>query len=131
MAKERITGDMNGMQMIMVMAGGNPGALRVVMELMTKGGDIDPDSALGGMGCVLGLDTHKIYEDKIWMLYKDICGHDLTSVVGLLRGVQLGIMSESELTKAINHPSGYGQMAEERIADVLKQVRAQLPNFGK
>lgn len=129
--KDRITGDMDMHGMIFAMCGGNPGALNVMVQLLQKTEAIDPDNALGGLGNILSLDTLRIYDDKIWMFYKDICGQDIITMIGVMRGVQLGKMSATELTSAINHPSGYGQLDSNRLADVLKQVREQLPNFAK
>jgi hypothetical protein len=48
---------------------GNPGALRVLMELMNSG----PSGFLE----VLGLDSRHLYGHHIWQVYKDVCGEDL------------------------------------------------------
>jgi hypothetical protein len=127
MHKTRIELSDTTMGMIMKMAGGNPGAMTVIVQLLEKGEAIDPDAAFGGLAQVLALDTHGIYEEKIWMFYKDICNQDVGMMIGLLRGIQLGIMPERELKDALNQ--NYARMASDRVAEVLNAVRDRLPNF--
>jgi len=129
MGKERIGMTDTAMSAIMKLAGGNPGAMRVSMQLLTESERIDPDNMLGGLGTLLSLDTHGIYEDKIWMLYKDICGENIVDTIGILRGVQLGILPERELKDALAQP--YASLKEGRREEVLAAVRERLPAFAK
>jgi hypothetical protein len=39
------------------MAEGNPGASIALMELLNKGGDIDPDAVFEGLAPIINLDT--------------------------------------------------------------------------
>jgi len=110
---------------IIKMAGGNPGAISVCTRALTEGGEIDPDSAFGGIGVLLSLDTHSIYEHRIWMLYRDVCGQDLVALCGVLRGVQLGIVPEQVVQHAIDH---MGEGLD--VPGVLAGVRKELPAFG-
>jgi len=113
------------MDIFQALGEGNPGALRVCMELMQQSANIDPDSALGGMGPLLSLDTLEIYGPRIWMLYKDVCGEDLTLTIALLRGHQLGMLSSAELNHAIdNRGDGIDP------ATVLALVQEELPAFA-
>lgn len=107
------------------MSGGNPGALRVVMELMTEEADIDPDSALGALGSILSLDQMGIYGSEIWMLYKDVCGCDITKTIAVLRAHQLGFVSEGDIKHGINN---WGEGLD--VDDLLEQVKERLPDFG-
>jgi hypothetical protein len=126
MEHERITLDDNAMSAMVKLADGNPGALRVVMELFTKGPQIDPDAALGGFANLFSLDTHGIYGSHIWQLYKDVCDQNLTRVVGLFRAVQLGFLSERDLKSWLNIPPAVSD-----IDKLVDQVRARLPAFGQ
>lgn len=83
------------------MSEGVPGAVVVLSSLFAETPKIDPQSALGGLGVMLYLDDMGIYGSKIWILYKDICGQDIRSVVALIRAVQLGLLPERELKRAI------------------------------
>ena len=115
----------SGKDVLIKMAGGNPGALTVLMGMLKDGGQIDPDGFMGGMGAILSLDTHKIYEERIWMFYKDVCGGNLTDMLGVLRAVQLGFLAEATLNKAINGHYGID------VEALMVQVRERLPRFKK
>ncbi|MFO7742771.1 MAG: hypothetical protein R6X31_10720 [Anaerolineae bacterium] len=108
------------------MSEGNPGALRVVMELLAEGGDIDPDNGMGGLGHVLSMDTLNLYSSKIWMLYKDVCGQDLKKMVAVLRGWQLGMVTKGEIHRAVDN---WGAGLD--VEDILNQVQERLPEFGR
>ncbi len=116
----------SGMSAAMKMSEGNPGARRVVTDLMRNADKIDPMGGMGGFGPILNLDSFGIYGARIWMLYKNVCGEDYTATVGVLRACQLGLISKIVLNTAIDN-RGRGLDVEE----TLKKVREQLPNFGK
>ncbi|KKM06858.1 hypothetical protein LCGC14_1739770, partial [marine sediment metagenome] len=102
---------------IVKMSEGNPGALSVCMQLLTKIAEIDPDLTMGGLSTLLLLDTLGIYGSEIWMLYKDVCGEDIADTITILRGYQLGFIDENKLRHAINN-RGDGIIVD----DVLRQV---------
>jgi hypothetical protein len=126
--KERIGMNDSVMTAIIKMAGGNPGAITVMADMVRQGGFIDPDDFMGGFGAVLGLDSHGIYEHRIWMLYKDVCNQNLVHMLGLLRACQLGMLSDVKLDKAID---GTEPLSEDQVVGYLVQVQTRLPNFGK
>lgn len=106
------------------MSGGNPGALRVCMEILKDGERIDPDNALGGLGIILSLDTLGLRGPKIWMLYKDVCDCDLPRMLAVLRGWQLGFISQDKLRHAVD---SYGEGIS--VPDICSQVTNKLPRF--
>ena len=108
------------------MSEGNPGALTVCVELLTKAPQIDPDATLRGLGYLLDLDNLKLYGPRIWCLYKDVCGEDLTKTCAVLRAWQLGYLAKAEIDHAIDN-RGDGIDA----AVVLKTIQADLPAFGQ
>lgn len=115
------------------MAEGNPGAATVIGKLLQEGPAIDPDSALAGLGSVLGLDTHEIYGSDIWVFYKDICGQNIETVLGCLRSVQLGHNSEYWLKSLISGVQRGSYPTEEdfkSVTDAVDRVKKELPNFG-
>lgn len=116
----------NIMSIFMKMSGGNTGALNVCMSLFKEAEKIDPDGAMGGFGALLLLDSFAIYEHRIWMFYKDVCGENLVKTLALLRAVQLGKMGESSLSFAIDN---YGKGID--VDAALEQVMEALPNFNK
>jgi len=108
------------------MSGGNPGAIVVMAEMMELSSKIDPQSAIGGLGAVLSLDTEGIYEERIWMLYKDVCGQDITKTLACLRASQLAIITTSELNNAID-----GMNNSFDVDALLVKVKEKLKEFGK
>lgn len=124
--KQRLTLEDTDRSSILKMAGGNPGAINVCMNILTQGAAIDPDNWFGQLGALLVLDTLNIYESRIWILYKHVCGQDLTTMLALLRAAQLGIMSESELIGAIDANT----ISPLRRKEIVTLVKEQLPNFG-
>ncbi|MFA5150828.1 MAG: hypothetical protein WC433_08055 [Candidatus Omnitrophota bacterium] len=122
----RIEGSDSVQDMFFKMSEGNPGALTVLMSLYTDGKKIDPDNFMPGLGEILSLDTLGVYGSKIWMLYKDVCGEDLVKMCAVMRANQLGFVNSDLIISAINN---YGAGID--IDDLLKQVKARLPEFGK
>ncbi len=102
---------------------GNPGAIGVLAKIMENGQSIDPDCA-SPLLIVLSLDDLNIAGSRIWMLFKDVCEQNLNKMLAVLRACQLGIISEGELSNAIDD---YGRNIV--LDDVCRQVKEQLPNF--
>lgn len=110
--------------MVIKMAEGNPGAMNVLMQILRDGAAIDPDNIMGGVGIILSLDTLNLYGSKIWMLYKDACDCNLSQMVAVLRGHQLGFLSSEQLRHAVDN-RGVGIS----VPDVCGLVCARLPAF--
>ena len=110
--------------MVIKLSGGNPGALTVCLDIVQRGGSIDPDGFDGGIGSLLLFDSMSLYGSRIWMLYKDVCGEDLVKTVAMLRAWQLGFVSEDKLKYAVDN---YGNGIDKD--DLFKQVKDRLPNF--
>lgn len=112
------------MDVFVNMSDGNPGAVTVLMELYDKTPEIDPLSALGGLGAIMWLDTFGIYGPRIWMLYKDVCGQDIAKTNWMIRACQLGVISEQEFNHRIDN---YGR---EGIDEIIEKVFDQLSYYG-
>ena len=115
----------NALSAVTKLSEGNPGALNVMMSLLSVEEDIDPDSWLGAMGTIFHFDTYGIYGSRIWMLYKDVCGEDLNTLVGICRAVQLSILDGDKLDHAIDN---YGEGID--ITENMNAVKETLPNFN-
>ena len=111
---------------LMKMSEGNPGALTVCMKMLEEGGDIDPQSFAGGLGAILGMDSHGIYGSRIWMLYKDVCGENLENTLAVLRACQLGQLRESDMLHAIDNR---GQGID--VPALVMGVKKRLEQFGE
>lgn len=125
MSATRIKGSDSTQDVMVKMSEGNPGALTVLMSLMTRAAKIDPDNWMPGLGEILSLDTLGIYGSKIWMLYKDVCGEDLVKMCAVMRANQLGFINADLIISAINN---YGDGLD--VVDLLLKVKERLPNFG-
>lgn len=103
----------------------NPGAFSVLSKVAEKASEIDPDDAFGPYGTFFNLDNLDVYGGKIWILYKDICGQNISKFIGLNRCVQLGLMKEGELRQAIADE----RMTKERLDELMGLLLKRLPNF--
>jgi len=74
--KGRIEFNDNVKDVIIKMSDGNPGALRVLMEMLQK-----EDGLLN----IFILDDMNIYGSRIWVGYKDICNYDLDKYFELIK----------------------------------------------
>jgi hypothetical protein len=128
MANERITGDMNGQEMILAMSDGNPECAQVLMQIMQYGGEIDTDDMFQGLGTVMALDTLGVYGHRVWGLYKDVCGEDLPKTIAMTRAWQLGqlagVTKEALLHAIDNRGAGLD------VDAALEAVKERLPNFN-
>ena len=122
---EKITGNDTGMDMIAKMSEGNPGAINVLMQFITKAPMIDPKSCMGGLGPILMLDSCNIYGSRIWMLYKDVCNENIVATIAVIRATQLGIITKSTLNTAIDN---YGKGID--VNTIMSKVKEELPDFN-
>lgn len=128
MAKERIRLEMTTMEVVLAMAEGNPGAIRVCTNLLRDADSIDPDAIMGGLGAIMGMDTLGIYASRIWQLYKDVCKQDLAMMLAVLRAFQLGQLAgvtKVALNHAIDH---YGDGLD--LSAIMVAMQERLPNFN-
>lgn len=129
--KDRLTLGMSGMDAMILMSDGNPGAIIALSEIMQANPRVDPDSSLGGWSGMLFLDTLDIYGSDIWLLFKDICGQDPVKVLALLRAVQMGLMDRNELKNGIESARrGPSTLTAERVEEALAMVKKKLPRFA-
>ena len=107
------------------MSEGNPGAITVMVNLMKESPKVDPDDMFGPLGPLMSLDSYGIYGSRIWMLYKDVCNQSAVRTLAVLRGMQLGLISDTVVDHAIDH-RGEGLDVEE----IMARVKERLPAFN-
>jgi len=112
------------MQVMIDFAEGNPGAITALIDLVKNTDAIDPDNALGPFGVMASLDNLDCYGPRIWMFYKDVCGHNVNTMLGLMRATQLGFTSDRKVNAAID-----GDRAALDIPALLAKVKERLPAF--
>ena len=126
MANERINLDMSVRDMIKAMSGDSAGASMVCWIILLKGGKVDPDST-GGLSILIMLDALHIYEERIYMLWRDVCGQHIGKTIAVLRAHQLGLAGVN--TKTLNHAID-NRGADIDLDAVMKAVKNHLPNFN-
>jgi hypothetical protein len=127
MGTERIKFEMSALDVFYAMSEGNPGALRVCMDIMTQGEMIDPEHIFKGLGHIMTLDTLGIYGSRIWMLYKDACHEDLPTMLAVLRANHLGLAGVTD--GAVNHATdNYGDGLD--LKAIMEAVQTRLPRFN-
>jgi hypothetical protein len=110
------------MDVALKMSEGNPGAVTVVIQLLSS--KHDPDSWCGGFGNLMSLDTHGIYGSNIWVLYKDVCAQNILNVVTVLRAIQLGFYTEKDLWRCIDTSTPLD------VQELYGLVKRELPMFN-
>lgn len=121
----RIEMNMTILDIVVALSEGNPGAINVLMEIVLNNPRIDPDDTFGPLGPLFELDNLDCYGSRIWMLYKDVCKHNLVEMLAVLRAIQLGFVENTVVQHAIEN---YGEGLNPGI--LLKHVQMRLPNFG-
>lgn len=111
------------------MSDGNIGAVTVLIKILEQGGKIDPDDFMGGLGGILSLDSLGIYGSRIWILYKDICGEDVSMMLAVLRSHQLGYLASKTLFDACQREDRSGREMV-NPEEMYRKVKERLPNFN-
>lgn len=129
MKNKRIVLGMSVEIMVLAMSGGNSESADVCLELLKKGGKVDSEASFGGgFNSLSMLDKLEIYEERIHMLYKDVCNCDLGKMIAVLRAYQLGKLAGVDI-KTLNHAiDNCGNGID--IEKVVQVVKTRLPKFN-
>ena len=111
-------------EMIYKIAKGNPGARAVTNMILQRGNNIDPYASY--VVAHKSLYNWNITGEDIWLMYKDLCGEDLTRMLGMIRAVELGFLTPVSLKRQINMARDPNLMP---IDDLLKRVKESLPQM--
>lgn len=114
---------------VVKMSGGNPGAMDVIMKLLTQGNNIDSNDIMGGLGKILLLDTYGIYGTDIYVLYNDICDRNLSKMVAVIRATQMGLFSSHILKDACSRQDYSGRKLIP-IDELCEKIKERLPLFN-
>ena len=120
-----------GMDAIIKMAGGNPGAMMAMGEIMEKHDEIDPQAALGGMGAIMLLDTWGVYGTGIYVLFNDKCNRDVRQILMLMRATQLGFFPHTKLQEMAHDQMREINLSDEEWEELDKKVCDQLSEFKR
>lgn len=114
---------------IIKMSDMNPGAIGVMMNIISDTESIDPDCLMGGIGVIMMLDNNQIYGSDIYVLHSDICGRNLSRMLAVLRAVQLGLFSGETLRDAASRQDYSGKKMVP-VEEIALKVKERLPNFN-
>jgi hypothetical protein len=95
MGKERINASMTALDMVVTMSEGNPGAINVVMTMLSN-----PDLAPFLLLC----DTLGIRGSRLYMLHNDCCGRNNEKFKRTLTMIKRGVFTEEEINDCLNLP---------------------------
>lgn len=122
--------DIANKSFILGMAGGNEHVAKILLNIFLKNVDIDPSNVLKEAGPLVIMIHMDILGLKIQALHESICGSCYIKTIGVLRAVQLGIISQSELVGALSSPIGAARLAEQ-VDDIMSQVYSKIPDFKR
>jgi hypothetical protein len=108
----------------MKLSEGNSGTACVLADLVENASKIDPYMLVESF--LVLLDDYGVYGTRIWRLYTDVCGEDLSRMLAVLRGCQFDFVSQSILDTAIDN---FGLGLD--VDAVFKKVQDFLPGFGR
>lgn len=120
-----------GMDVIIKMADGNPGAITAMMAIMEKHDEIDPQAIMGGMGAIMILDTWGIYGTEIYILWNDKCNRDVRQMLMLMRATQMGMFSHTKLKEMAADQMREVNLSDEEMAELDEKVCEQLEDFAR
>ena len=124
--KRRVDLDKPVQEIVLNMAEGNPGAIICCTHLAHINALVDPDDIGGSVGALVKLDALDIYGYRIGMLWGDVCGSHVGTVIAVLRANQLGLagVTDEALNHAIDH---YSEGLDVQAA--IRAVQVRLPKF--
>lgn len=120
----------NKSRIIVAMCDGNPGAMNVMISVFAEAQKIDPEEPAEGFAVMVWLDQLGIYGSDIWVLYKDVCGSDVTNVLAMRHAVSLGFVTAAELCARIRDESGRWKTNAAFTLPLLEKVKKAIPGFG-
>ena len=97
---------------IMAYAGGNPGALTFLIELIKiKDNDFFVD--------FMTIDKMELYEDKLYMLWNDCCNRDMQKVISIFRLYRKRKIKQTDIEERIKN-IGYGKSFDDFLENEKK-----------
>lgn len=107
-----------GMDIVVKMCDGNPGAMTVLMELMKK----------KDFPSILSLDSHEIYGTDIYVLWNDICDRNLDHLRAVLAASMIGFIERNVVTDACSRQD-YSGKAMIPVEELFQKVITDMPDF--
>jgi hypothetical protein len=110
--------------MIHALTNGVPGSVNALVSVVKDYRQIDPSSGMGFVGYFITLDMFMIHDQDIFKVYSSCC-EDAAKFLAVIRGLQLGFISESQVKTVIGHY----EVTSFDFVELVKQIRVKLPDF--
>lgn len=111
------------------MADGDPGALDALVEVAKYAETIDPQSGMGPLAPMLGMNTQGIYGTEIYILWSDKCQRNIRKFLMLLRAVQLGFLPPARLKEMAEDQTRSVDLMPSEWEKIDSQVCEELSEF--
>lgn len=118
----------NTLNVVSKMSECNPGAMAALCAILKEHDAIDPQSAMGGLGAILMLDTWGIYGSDIYVLWSGKCQKDCRKMLMIMRACQMGNFSHMKLKEMA---AGQSDLTPEQWQAQDDWVCSQLQGFMK
>lgn len=112
----------------MLLADGNPGAIRCMGELLQITMKSQFYLPFSGVRVLQLLDKYGIYGTDIYVLYNDICDRDCFKVLALLSAVEIGYLHPAVLCEACSRQDYSGKNLID-IDNIVRYIRSVFPYF--
>lgn len=94
-------------QAVFSLAGGNPGAIAFLFELIQA----NPE---GFVMDFITIDRMELYEDKLYMLWNDCCNRNIEKVLKIFEFYKIGKIKQQDIDNRIKNV-GYGQSFDDLL----------------
>ncbi len=120
----RLNENMTFDAMVHALTNGVPGSVTALVSVVQNYRQIDPNSGMGFVGYFITLDMFMIHDQDIFKVYSSCC-EDAAKFLAVIRGLQLGFISDSQVKTVIGHY----EVASFDFVELVKQIRTKLPDF--
>jgi len=122
----RITESMTFEALILSLTSGVPGSVKALISIVKNYREVDPGAEMGFIGYFMTLDLFQIHDQDIYKLYY-ICEEKPSQFLAVIRALQLGITSESQIKMLLTNFTAVSLDFNE----LTREVRNKIPDFDK
>ena len=110
---------------VLKLVGDDRAAAEACIAMVQAVARADPEAAFGPFTPLLILEQIGLTGARIGRFYRQVCGADAVTALGLLHAVRLGLVPVEVVKRAAD---GKGRVRTDAVLDL---VRARLPQFGR
>lgn len=118
-------------EIVRELCGNNPTVMLNLIEVYNKVPEIDPDNAMGGNSVLYLLDSYQIYDNDIYVLFKDVCAQDPALFLAVLKSVSLKELELERLKERLKKLHPVSPAEELPVQQLYARVVHRYPRFNK